>query len=120
LRGDVAAGLGALVSSKVNQWTLLIGTLPVAYSAHLGRPGALMIDERQQHELLLTACQSLFAVAVLLNLRMSWYGALLLFGLFAVQLVFEHIRLQVSVVYLALAVLVFIRDGRHLARLTRK
>jgi cation:H+ antiporter len=119
LRGDVAAGLGALVSSKVNQWTLLIGTLPVAYSAHLGRPGALVLDERQQHELMLTACQSLFAVAVLLNLRMSWYGAALLFGLFASQLVFEHIRLQMSVVYLVLAVIVFLRDGSHFARLGR-
>jgi cation:H+ antiporter len=118
-RGDSAAGLGALVSSKVNQWTLLIGTLPVAYSLNLGQPGALVLDERQQHELLLTACQSLFAVAVLMNLRMSWYGALLLFGLFAAQLFVEHIRLQVSVVYLALAVVVFARDGLQWMRAPR-
>lgn len=31
LRGD--DGLGALLSSKVNQWTLLIGCLPLAYLA---------------------------------------------------------------------------------------
>ena len=115
-RGQVSAGLGALVSSKVNQWTLLIGTLPVAYSINLGTPGALPLDERQQHELFLTASQSLFAVAVLLNLRMSWYGALLLFGLFASQLFVEHIRLQVSVVYLVLAVIVFVRDWGHIRR----
>jgi len=115
-RGQVSAGLGALVSSKVNQWTLLIGTLPVAYSINLGTPGALPLDERQQHELFLTASQSLFAVAVLLNLRMSWYGALLLFGLFASQLFVEHIRLQVSVVYLVLAAIVFVRDWGHIRR----
>jgi len=116
-RGDAAAGLGALVSSKVNQWTLLIGTLPIAYSANLGRAGALPLDPRQQHELLLTASQSLFAVAVLINLRLSWYGALLLFGLFASQLLVEHIRLQLSVVYLVLAVIVLARDWGHLGRL---
>jgi cation:H+ antiporter len=115
-RGDAAAGLGALVSSKVNQWTLLIGTLPIAYSINLGKRGALELDLRQQHELLLTACQSLFAVAVLANLRLSWYGALLLFSLFAAQLFVEHIRVQMSVVYLALAVLVFTRDGIAAAR----
>jgi cation:H+ antiporter len=118
-RGDAAAGLGALVSSKVNQWTLLIGTLPVAYSLHLGRPGSLPLDLRQQHELLLTACQSLFAVAVLLNLRLSWYGAVLLFGLFGSQLVFEHIRVPMSYVYLALALLVFIRDRADLRDVVR-
>jgi cation:H+ antiporter len=113
-RGQVSAGLGALVSSKVNQWTLLIGTLPVAYSLNLGTPGALPLDTRQQHELFLTASQSLFAVAVLLNLRMSWYGALLLFGLFASQLFVENIRVQVSIVYLVLAAIVFVRDWGHI------
>jgi cation:H+ antiporter len=119
-RGDAAAGLGALVSSKVNQWTLLIGTIPLVYSFALGRPGSLELDLRQQHELLLTAAQSLFAVAVLINLRMSWYGAAALFGLFIAQLVFEHIRVQVSFVYLALAVLVLVRDRKHLGGLFRR
>lgn len=35
LRPDAA--LGALVSSKVNQWTLLIGCLPIAYAIRAGR-----------------------------------------------------------------------------------
>jgi cation:H+ antiporter len=109
-RGDAAAGLGALVSSKVNQWTLLIGTIPLAYSINLGRPGALHLDLRQEHELWLTACQSLFAVAVLANLRLSWYGALCLLGLFLTQFLIEHIRMQVAAVYLVLAIAVFIRD----------
>jgi cation:H+ antiporter len=119
-RGQAAAGLGALVSSKVNQWTLLIGTIPLVYSFALGRPGALELDERQQHELLLTACQSLFAVAVLMNLRMSWYGALALFSLFVAQLVFENIRVQASYIYIALAIVVFIRDRRDIAALFQR
>lgn len=119
-RGDAAAGLGALVSSKVNQWTLLIGTIPIAYSLSLGRPGGLHLDVRQQHELLLTACQSLFAVAVLMNLRMAWYEAALLFGLFLAQFLFEHIRMQMAVVYVVLAVLVMIRDRSQFAALFRR
>jgi len=119
LRGDAPAGLGALVSSKVNQWTLLIGTLPLAYSINLGHPGALALDERQQHELLLTACQSLFAVSVLANLRLSWYGALTLFVLFAAQLFVQGIRVPVSFVYLALALGVFLRDRRLLVPLVK-
>lgn len=110
-RGDAAAGLGALVASKVNQWTLLIGTIPIAYSINLGHPGSLPLDLRQQHELLLTACQSLFAVAVLINLSMSWYEALLLFGLFVSQLVVEEIRMPVSAVYTVLTLLVLVRHG---------
>ena len=123
-RGDAAAGLGALVSSKVNQWTLLVGTLPLAYSVHLAKDGrglvhSLPLDLRQEHELWLTACQSLFAVAILANLRLSWYGAVLLFGLFTTQLVVEHIRMQMAVVYLVLALLVFWRDRAQFGPILR-
>ena len=113
-RGDAAAGLGALVSSAVNQWTLLVGMIPLAYSMGLRHAGALPLDTRQQHEIILTACQSLCAVAILINLRMSWKGAVVLFGLFATQLFFEQIRLQVAAVYVVLAIGILIRERRHL------
>ncbi|MDP3062454.1 MAG: sodium:calcium antiporter, partial [Chloroflexota bacterium] len=48
----------ALISSKVNQWTLLVGTLPVVYSVSLGRASGLALDSRQTEEFLLTAAQS--------------------------------------------------------------
>ena len=54
LKGDAQAGMGAMVSSKVNQWTLLVGTLPLVYSIALGHPGALHLDARQVEEILLT------------------------------------------------------------------
>ncbi|HET6374053.1 MAG TPA: sodium:calcium antiporter [Candidatus Polarisedimenticolia bacterium] len=111
-RGDAPAGLGALVSSKVNQWTLLVGTLPIVYSISLGGIGALHLDIVQEHELWLTAAQSLLAVAILANLSLSWYGALVLFVLFAAQLVFDHIRMQVSVIYVVLAVMLMVRDRK--------
>ena len=35
-RLNTNAGLGTLVSSKVNQWTLLVGTLPIVFASPLG------------------------------------------------------------------------------------
>ena len=58
------AGLGALVSSKVNQWTLLIGCLPIAYAISSGTLNPLPTDTRQTEEVLLTAAQSLLAVVL--------------------------------------------------------
>src|SRR5207237_202423 len=80
------AGMGALISSKVNQWTLLIGGLPLAYALSRGGVHALPLDARQVEELLLTAAQSLFAVAVIASLSISIREALTLLVLFLVQL----------------------------------
>ena len=73
-RGAATAALGTLVSSKINQWTLLVAMLPLVYSFGIGAPTALPLDQRQQDEILLTAAQSLFAVALLLDLRLSLSG----------------------------------------------
>ncbi len=101
-------GFGALVSSKVNQWTLLIGTLPIVYSLSAGRPGALHMDGRQVEEVALTAAQSLFAVAILSDFHFNVWEAMALFGLFIVQLLIPipAVRWGFTVGYIVLAVLV--------------
>jgi cation:H+ antiporter len=86
LRGSV--GIGALISSKVNQWTLLVGAIPIAYAISLGAPSGLPLDARQVEELLLTSSQSLLAAVMLADLRFSRREALMLAALFTVQLVF--------------------------------
>jgi cation:H+ antiporter len=88
LRGNPGASMGTLVSSKVNQWTLLIGTLPLAYNLSAGHLGPMHLDARQIEEIFLTAAQSFFAVAVLANLSFSLLEAGLFFGLFTTQLFF--------------------------------
>ncbi|HCP45990.1 MAG TPA: hypothetical protein DIU15_08120 [Deltaproteobacteria bacterium] len=85
LRGRAAMALGALISSKVNQWTLLVGAIPIAFSASRGTPDYLPLLARPQAELLLTSAQSLFAIVVLCDLRFTVWEAMLLFGLFAGQ-----------------------------------
>jgi cation:H+ antiporter len=84
------AGLGALVSSKVNQWTLLIGCLPIAYAISSGSLNPLPTDARQTEEVLLTAAQSLMAVVLLINLRMSLVEAGALAVLFVAQFATPH------------------------------
>src|SRR5262249_61498549 len=79
-RMAAGAALGALVSSKINQWTLLVAMLPLVYAVSLGALEPLPLDGRQRDEVLLTAAQSLFAVMLLLDLRLSLCGALTIFG----------------------------------------
>ncbi len=78
--------LGALISDKINQWTLLVGTLPIVYSLGASKVMALPLDARQHEEFFLTAAQSLFAVALLLRLRFTLASALILLTLFVSQL----------------------------------
>jgi cation:H+ antiporter len=113
-RGQSTPALGTLVSSKINQWTLLVAMLPLIYSIALGRPDALPLDFRQREEVLLTAAQSLFAVALLLDLRLSIVGAGALFGLFVLQMLLPETRAFVTVLYGFLTVVVLIISRRHL------
>jgi cation:H+ antiporter len=120
-KGDSQAGMGAMVSAKVNQWTLLIGTLAVVYSVSAGQPGALHLDPRQTEEILLTAAQSAFAVAVLANLRLSLFEAGTLFVLFAIQFFYPETRIRYlfSAVYIVLTLLVIVRHRDALPSLFR-
>lgn len=78
-------GLIMMISDKINQWTLLVGMLPLAMSLGAGALSALPLDARQREEFFLTAAQSVFGIALLLRLRLSVAGALALVGLFAIQ-----------------------------------
>ncbi len=103
-------GFAALLSSKVNQWTLLISMLPLAFSVSAGTLGAMQLDERQSHEVLLTSAQSLFALIVVIDLRFGIFEALALLGLFAVQLAWPDpaVRMAFVWIYLGGAVAMFV------------
>jgi cation:H+ antiporter len=105
LRGHVASAMSAIISSKINQWTLLIGSLPIIYSVSAGHFSFLPLEPRPREEVLLTAAQSLFACAVIANRLFSRLEALLLFVLFASQLLIPSIaaRYAFTVLYFVLA-----------------
>jgi len=111
-RGRYDASMTILISSKVNQWTLLIGSLPLAYSISGTTFDPLDFDSRQSEEVFLTAAQSLFAVAILMSLSINRWEALALGGLFLTQFFFtnETIRLVYGGMYLVLSFIVFVRD----------
>ena len=116
LKAQPGTSMGALLSSKVNQWTLLVGMLPVVYAISAGTTGGMHMDSRQVEEVLLTAAQSLFAVVVLVNLSFSLFEATVIFILFSTQLLFPDpkFRFYYSFFYIALAagLLLFKKDIR--------
>ena len=92
------------MSSKVNQWTLLVGALPIAFALSSGAWVGLPLDERQTQELFLTSAQSLFAAILLADLNFSKREALVLFALFALQFGMPDTRGWFTWIYLALSV----------------
>jgi len=132
------AGFNALISSKLNQWTLLIGTLAVVYSIALGEVGALPFDEKQTAEVWITAAQSAFAIAILANFSISLREATALLVLFVSQVVAEFAITQTvavaaaenelsilvlhayTVVYLVLAASLFWLRRESTAQLLRR
>jgi cation:H+ antiporter len=114
-RGKGAIAIATLISAKVNQWTLLIGSLPVAFM--LGGGGVSMrLDGRQIEEIVLTAAQTLMGVTLLLGLRFQRWAAWALLGLFVVQFPITSTegRLALSAVYAAVAAVALVRNRRDL------
>jgi cation:H+ antiporter len=113
VHGKGSDAIGTLISSKVNQWTLLVGSLPLAYLAG-GGGTALPLDPRQVEEFLLTATQTLLGVAVLLTLRFPRWLAFTLLGLFAVQYAVpgQAGRYILVAIYAAIALVALVRNRR--------
>ncbi|MXR50687.1 sodium:calcium antiporter [Halovenus sp. WSH3] len=130
-KARTTAGFNALISSKLNQWTLLIGTLAVVYSISAGEIGTLSFDPKQSAEIWITAAQSFFAIAILLNFEISLREALTLLILFSSQVLAEFYIIQTysepaltsnsklvlyayTGVYAAIALLLFVKRRRSL------
>jgi cation:H+ antiporter len=120
--------IGDVAVDKVNQWTLLVGTIPLVFALSSGSMHGLPLDDQQRYELLLTAAQSLFAVSTLITLGLSVRAAGVLFVLFAVQFlasvllsaeIDQVVVLALSGLYLLLALGQFVRRRRELVRTAR-
>ena len=127
-RLNTSAGFGTLLSSKVNQWTLLVGSLPIVFALSAGTLHGLPLDSIQREELFLTAAQSVFAVAVLVSRSISVREALALFFLFIGQFVLggllpegarEIERIAVGILYLVLAAGILVQQRSYLRPLIR-
>ncbi|CPZ16159.1 Sodium/calcium exchanger family protein [Mycobacteroides abscessus] len=114
-RGKGTAAIATLISSKVNQWTLLIGSLPLPPLAG-GGGFSLVLDARQVEETLLTATQTMMGVALILALRFHRATAWALLALFVVQfpITSTHGRLILCGVYGVLAIAGLIVNRHHI------
>jgi cation:H+ antiporter len=115
LRRRGSVGLGALISSKVNQWTLLVGAIPVAYTISSGTTHGLPLDERQTEELLLTSVQSLLATILIADLRFGRREGVLLATLFVAQLFFPstHARYFFILLYAVICTALLVTGARQ-------
>ena len=119
-RGRTDTAFGTVLSSKVNQWTLLVGSLPVAYFLGGGRDG-LALDARQFEEMVLTASQALLGFAVLANLELHRWEAIALLFLFLIQFALpgQSSRLTLSAAYLLLSLPLLIIHRRSVLVIAR-
>src|SRR6266852_796296 len=104
-----------MVSSNINQWTLLAAMLAIVFSWSNGAPSAIAFDEQQRLEILMTLGQSLVGALFLINMKLAWWEAAMLFFLWAVQFALSpvkpgpgwlstlahHIHWYVTIAYLA-------------------
>lgn len=116
LKGLSTSSMTAVISSKINQWTLLVASLPVAFSISSGGAHSIPLLERSREEVLLTAAQSLFALSILVNLKISLLEAGALFLLFSTQLFFTsiYVRYLYSVLYILLSVIIIFKQREYI------
>jgi cation:H+ antiporter len=74
-----------MVSSNINQWTLLTAMLPIVFSISRGGSSTIPFDDYQQWEILMTLGQSLVGMLFLMNMQLVWWEASALFTLWFVQ-----------------------------------
>ncbi|HXE11495.1 MAG TPA: hypothetical protein VN633_05200 [Bryobacteraceae bacterium] len=112
-----------IVSSNINQWTLLVAMLPIVFSLGGGHLSAIHFDAEQEAELLLTIAQSVVALVFLMNMKLEWWEATLLLFLYLLQAIFantasgnaslaflaRHVRFWITYIYFAWAALAFVQ-----------
>jgi cation:H+ antiporter len=100
-----------LVSSNINQWTLLAALLPIVLSLSLHQVTAIPLDAVQSRDLLLALSQALLGALFLINMELAWWEALGLFVLFLFQLadVGGRVRVYVTWIYFAWCIVEMLR-----------
>ncbi len=81
-----------LVSSTINQWSILSALIPVIYSISKGAPSAIVFDRHQRLEILLTILQSFLGWLLIVNLDLGAREAAILFVFWLVQFVVPSTR----------------------------
>ena len=76
-----------MVSSNINQWTLLTAMLPIVLSFSVGSVTPIVFDPEQRVELVLTLGQAVVGMIFLMNMELAWYEAAIMFVFFWIPFV---------------------------------
>ncbi len=101
-----------MVSSNINQWSILSAMIPVLFVLSAGHVQPLPLDAHQREEILLTILQSFLGLLLLLNMELRFHEALILFVFWFAQFVMPSWRHIMIYVYLAWCI---VEIGRMLA-----
>ena len=92
-----------MVSSNINQWTVLAAMIPLVYGYshyhHTGTWADFPFDAEQRLEIILTLMQTALGMVLLANMEFDWFDASALFVLWIVQFFAPHLREEVSIAY---------------------
>ena len=89
-----------MVSSNINQWSILSAMIPIIFVISSGELRPLTFDRFQRHEIILTILQSFLGFLLLLNLELKLHEAIILFTFWFVQFVVPPWREAMIYVYL--------------------
>ena len=98
-----------MVSSNINQWTLLVAMLPIVFSLSAGRAMPIALDPRQRMELLMTLGQALVGMMFLINMELAWWEAVALLVLFAAPFTNPIAAKAVTILYFLWAGVAIVR-----------
>ena len=98
-----------MVSSNINQWSILSAMIPILFVISAGTMRPLNFDAHQREEILLTILQSFLGFLLLLNLQLKLHEALILFTFWFVQFVVPSWRGPMIYVYLGWCIVEVIR-----------
>ena len=98
-----------MVSSNINQWSILSAMIPIIFVISAGTVRPLVFDEFQRQEILLTILQSFLGFLLLLNPQLKFHEALVLFVFWLYQFAVPSSRHYMLYVYLAWCAIELVR-----------
>ena len=98
-----------MVSSNINQWSLLPALLPVLLSISTGGVTAILFDARQSRELLMTLAQALVGLMFLVNMTLAFWEAAVLFVLFLIPFAYPSSAPVITSAYFIWAAVELVR-----------
>lgn len=120
-RGSAGMGVNMLISSKVNQWTLLIASIPIAFIAGGGIIEGIASSNVQRAEVFITAAQSAFGVMLIIDRKLTARAGFALISLFLAQLITQFFfqedntpRIVFGIIYLVITALMATQHWRSI------